>query len=76
KLFCRPGSGSVLGGVIVAPRASELILSISLAVENGLTVDQIARTLSIYPSLSGSITEAARVLRPRDLFASSTDVPR
>ncbi|MCK9929590.1 NAD(P)H-quinone dehydrogenase [Frankia sp. Mgl5] len=69
KLFCRPGSGSVLGGVIVAPRASELILSISLAVENGLTVDQVARTFSIYPSLSGSITEAARVLRPRDLFA-------
>ncbi|WP_018635431.1 NAD(P)H-quinone dehydrogenase [Parafrankia elaeagni] len=69
KLFCRPGSGSVLGGVIVAPRASELILSISLAVENGLTVDQVAHTFSIYPSLSGSITEAARVLRPRDLFA-------
>lgn len=69
KLFCRPGSGSVLGGVIVAPRASELILSVSLAVENGLTVDQIAHTFSIYPSLSGSITEAARVLRPRDLFA-------
>lgn len=69
KLFCRPGSGSVLGGVIVAPRASELILSVSLAVENGLTVDQIAHTFSIYPSLSGSITEAARVLRPRDFFA-------
>ncbi|ABD10080.1 pyruvate/2-oxoglutarate dehydrogenase complex, dihydrolipoamide dehydrogenase component [Frankia casuarinae] len=69
KLFCRPGSGSVLGGVIVAPRASELILSISLAVEHGLTVDQIAHTFSIYPSLSGSITEAARVLRTRDFFA-------
>ncbi|WP_370657230.1 hypothetical protein [Frankia sp. ArI3] len=69
KLFCRPGSGSVLGGVIVAPRASELILSVSLAVEHGLTVDQIAHTFSIYPSLSGSITEAARVLRPRDFFA-------
>jgi dihydrolipoamide dehydrogenase len=69
KLFCRPGSGSVLGGVVVAPRASELILPITLAVEHGLTVEQIAHTFSIYPSLSGSITEAARVLRPRDLFA-------
>ncbi|WP_261566629.1 NAD(P)H-quinone dehydrogenase [Frankia gtarii] len=73
KLFCRPGSGSVLGGVIVAPRASELILSVSLAVEHGLTVDQIAHTFSIYPSLSGSITEAARVLRPRDFFAGFDD---
>jgi NAD(P)H dehydrogenase (quinone) len=64
KLFSRPGSGSVLGGVVVAPCASELILTISLAVQNGLTVDQIAHTFAIYPSLSGSITEAARVLMP------------
>ena len=62
KLFCRQGSGSILGGVVVAPRASELILSVSLAVQNGLTVDQFAHTFSIYPSLSGSITEAARQL--------------
>jgi dihydrolipoamide dehydrogenase len=62
KLFCRPGSGSILGGVVVAPRASELILSVSLAVQHGLTVDQFAHTFSIYPSLSGSLTEAARQL--------------
>jgi dihydrolipoamide dehydrogenase len=62
KLFCRTGSGSIIGGVVVAPRASELILSVSLAVQNGLTVDQFAHTFSIYPSLSGSITEAARQL--------------
>ena len=54
KLFCRPGSGTVLGGVVVAPRASELILPVSLAVQHGLTVDQLAHTFSIYPSLSGS----------------------
>ncbi len=66
KLFCRPGSGSILGGVVVAPHASELILSVSLAVQNGLTVDQVAHTFSIYPSLSGSISEAARQLMPRD----------
>lgn len=73
KLFCRPGSGSVLGGVVVAPRASELILSISLAVANGLTAEQVAHTFSIYPSLSGSITEVARMLRPTDLFADFED---
>ena len=62
KLFIRPGSGQVLGGVVVAPRASELILSVSLAVQHGLTADQVAHTFSIYPSLSGSLTEAARQL--------------
>jgi len=62
KLFCRPGSGTILGGVVVSPRASELILAVSLAVQHGLTADQVAHTFSIYPSLSGSLTEAARQL--------------
>jgi dihydrolipoamide dehydrogenase len=62
KLYCRPGTGSVLGGVVVAPRASELILPVSMAVQHGLTVDQLAQTFTIYPSISGSITEAARQL--------------
>ncbi len=62
KLFCSPASGRVLGGVVVAPRASELILPISMAIDNNLSVDQLAHTITIYPSLSGSITEAARQL--------------
>ena len=62
KLIARRSSGMVLGGVVVAPRASELILAISLAVEQSLTVDQIAHTFAVYPSLSGSLTEAARKL--------------
>ncbi|MEN3305829.1 MAG: hypothetical protein V7603_2031 [Micromonosporaceae bacterium] len=62
KLFCRPASGNIIGGVVVAPKASELILPIAMAVENHLTVDQLAHTITIYPSLSGSIAEAARQL--------------
>jgi dihydrolipoamide dehydrogenase len=62
KLFCGPNTGIVLGGVIVAPRASELILALSLAVQQRLTVDQLAHTFAVYPSLSGSLTEAARRL--------------
>jgi dihydrolipoamide dehydrogenase len=62
KVFARPGTGLVLGGVIVAPRASELILPLSIAIEQNLSVEQIAHTFSIYPSLSGSVTEAARTV--------------
>ena len=62
KLIASRSSGTVLGGVIVAPRASELILAVSLAVERHLTVDHVAQTFSVYPSLSGSVTEAARKL--------------
>jgi dihydrolipoamide dehydrogenase len=62
KLFCRPATGVVIGGVVVAPVASELVLPIALAVQNGLGVDDLAHTFSVYPSLSGSITEAGRQL--------------
>jgi dihydrolipoamide dehydrogenase len=62
KLFCRPSTGIILGGVIVAPRASELILGLSIAVQQHLTVDQLAHTFAVYPSLSGSLTEASRRL--------------
>ncbi|WP_212528581.1 NAD(P)H-quinone dehydrogenase [Actinospica durhamensis] len=62
KLYARPGSGTVLGGVVVAPRASELIHSLSMAVDLHLTVDQVASVFTVYPSLSGSIAEAARRL--------------
>jgi dihydrolipoamide dehydrogenase len=62
KLFARTGSGTVIGGVVVAPHASELILGIALAVEHRLTVDQLAKAFSVYPSLTSSITDAARAM--------------
>jgi dihydrolipoamide dehydrogenase len=66
KLFARTGSGTVIGGVVVAPKASDLILPIALAVEHRLTVDQLARAYSVYPSLSGAVTDAARAMHVVD----------
>lgn len=66
KLFCRRNSGLIVGGVVVAPAASELILPIAVAVTNRLTVADLAETFAVYPSLSGSITEAARQLVQHD----------
>ncbi len=62
KLFAHATTGEVLGGVVVAPRASELILPVALAVAQRLTVDEIADTATIYPSLTGSLAEVARML--------------
>jgi dihydrolipoamide dehydrogenase len=56
----------IIGGVVVATTASELILPIAMAVQNRITVDDLAQTLAIYPSPSGSVTEAARRLIVRD----------
>lgn len=62
KLFCRRGSRILAGAVIVSPHASELIHPLTIAVEQRLTVDELASTFTVYPSLSGSIAEAARRL--------------
>ncbi len=62
KLIARKGSGTVMGGVIVGPKASELIYPLAIAVERRLTVDQVARVFAVYPSLTSSITDAARAM--------------
>jgi dihydrolipoamide dehydrogenase len=66
KVLCRRGTRIVIGGVVVAPIASELVFGLSLAVEQRLTVDEVAATFTVYPSLTGSIAEAARRLRAFD----------
>jgi dihydrolipoamide dehydrogenase len=65
KLFSRTGTGIVMGGVVVAPSASELIFPVALAVQAKLTADQVAAAFTVYPSMSGSIAEAARQLHTR-----------
>lgn len=62
KLFAWEASGTVIGGVIVSHRASELIFPVALAVEHRLTVDQVASAFAVYPSMTGAITDAARAL--------------
>lgn len=62
KIICRRGTRIVAGAVVVGPHASELIHALTVAVDQRLTVDQLALTFTVYPSLSGSIAEAARRL--------------
>ncbi|MRJ75015.1 NAD(P)H-quinone dehydrogenase [Aeromicrobium sp. SMF47] len=64
KIFSRRGMGVVVGGVVVGPKASELIHALSIAVSASLTVDQVADAFTVYPSMSGSVAEAARRLHP------------
>jgi len=41
---------------------SELIHPVSVAVAQSLTADQFAHAFTVYPSMSGSVAEAARRL--------------
>ena len=62
KIISTNTTHTVIGGVIVAPNASELIFALALAVEHRLSVDDLARVFSIYPSLATSIGEVARAM--------------
>ena len=73
KLYCLPVTGIVVGGVVVAPQASELVHPISLAVSERITVDDFAHDFTVYPSLSGSLAEAARQLHLRGANRLSGD---
>lgn len=71
KLFCRPSTGNIIGGVIVSRNASELIHAVSIAVAERVSVEAFSSAFTVYPSLSGSVAEAARRLRGH----SAEDLP-
>jgi len=52
-------SGRVTGMEIIGPHASDLIHEGALAVENGLTLEQVAETVHAHPTLSETVAEAA-----------------
>jgi NAD(P)H dehydrogenase (quinone) len=65
KVHAMVGSGTVIGGVVVSARASDLVQPLAVAVQNRLTVSQLAQTMTVYPSMAGSVAECARMLMVR-----------
>jgi dihydrolipoamide dehydrogenase len=59
ELVADEASGQILGGRMVGPEASEVIAEIGLAVEQGLTLTDVASTIHSHPTLSESVMEAA-----------------
>jgi dihydrolipoamide dehydrogenase len=59
RLIVDADSAFVVGGEVVGPEASELIGEITLAVEMGATLEDIASTIHVHPSLSEATMEAA-----------------
>jgi dihydrolipoamide dehydrogenase len=65
KVHAMVGSGIVVGGVVVSARASDLIQPLVQAVQNRLSVAQVAQSMTVYPSMAGSVAECARLLMAR-----------
>lgn len=70
KVYAMPTTGIMVGGVVVAPNASELIHALTVAVGQRLTVDEFSAQFTVYPSMSGSLSEAARRLHAESDYAS------
>lgn len=61
KLVARKEDGLILGGQIAGPNASDMISEIGLAVEAGMTVEDLALTIHAHPTLGEITMEAAEV---------------
>jgi dihydrolipoamide dehydrogenase len=59
KIIADPGTGRVLGVGIVGEHAGDLISEAALAVQSGMTVDDLAETIHPHPTLSETLMEAA-----------------
>jgi dihydrolipoamide dehydrogenase len=61
KLIFDKDTHHILGGAIIGPNAGELISEITLAVEMGCDVEDIALTIHPHPTLSESIMMASEI---------------
>lgn len=55
-------TGRLLGGHVLGHNASELIATLGLAVQTGLTAEQVARAIFAHPTLSEALHEAAEAV--------------
>jgi len=65
KVIADAESGKLLGAHIIGPRATDLIAEATLAIQNGLTLEQIDLTIHAHPTLPESLMEAALAAQGR-----------
>ncbi|GJM47883.1 dihydrolipoyl dehydrogenase [Weissella soli] len=61
RLITDKATNALIGAQIVGPGASDLISELSLAIENGLTSNDISLTVHPHPTLGEAIMDAAEV---------------
>ncbi|WP_349410343.1 dihydrolipoyl dehydrogenase [Pseudalkalibacillus sp. SCS-8] len=61
KLITRKEDGLVIGAQIAGPNASDMIAELGLAIEAGMTAEDIAMTIHAHPTLGEITMEAAEV---------------
>jgi dihydrolipoamide dehydrogenase len=74
KVVADASSGRLLGAHIIGPRATDLIAEATLAVQNGLTLEQIDLTIHAHPTLPESLMEAALAAQGRAIHITNRRV--
>jgi dihydrolipoamide dehydrogenase len=64
KMVCDPGSGVILGMQVLGAHASDVIAECTLAVQQGITAEELAHTIHAHPTMPEAVgeTAAAQVL--------------
>ncbi|MGH7764724.1 MAG: dihydrolipoyl dehydrogenase, partial [Candidatus Dormibacteraceae bacterium] len=71
KVVADATSGKLLGAHIIGPRATDLIAEATLAVQNGLTLEQIDLTMHAHPTLPEALMEAALAAQGRAIHIAN-----
>ncbi len=71
KVIADEETGRILGAHIVGPHASDLIHEYAVAMQNGLTARDVARTIHAHPTLSEGLLEAAE-----DVSGEAIHIPK
>ncbi len=71
RLVCEAGSGRILGVHLLGPHATDLIAEGALAVQAGVTADDLAWTTHAHPTLPEAMLEAALGFRDGAIHAHS-----
>src|SRR5438270_2506465 len=71
KTLSDANSGKLLGAHIIGPRATDLIAEATLAIQNGLTLEQIDMTIHAHPTLPESLMESALAAQGRAIHMAN-----
>ncbi len=70
QLVVEASSDRIIGCQIMSAHASDLIHELALAIQMGITAEQVGRTVHAHPSLSEAVMEAAEAAHGRAIHAA------
>lgn len=59
KMVCDPGTGVILGMQVMGAHASDVIAECTLAVQQGVTAEELAHTIHAHPTMPEGVMETA-----------------